>query len=94
MDAFKKGGLFMLMKIFNKGQVVIPSKIRHGLGIAPGDYVDVALDLHHQKIELRPHRPAGAVSIAGSLSKYARRKSFPTRKQAHETFRKGVLRDS
>jgi AbrB family looped-hinge helix DNA binding protein len=84
----------MLMKIFNKGQIVIPSKIRHGLGIAPGDFVDVAIDLHNQKIELRPYRQSGAASIAGSLAKYARRKSFPTRKQAAQVLQKGLLHES
>jgi AbrB family looped-hinge helix DNA binding protein len=90
---FEKG-FFMLMKIFNKGQVVIPSKIRQDLGIAPGDYVDVAIDLPNQKIELRPYHPAGAASVAGSLAKYARRKSFPTRKQAHEALGRGLFHDS
>jgi AbrB family looped-hinge helix DNA binding protein len=85
---------FMLMKIFNKGQVVIPSTIRHGLGIAPGDFVDVALDLQNKKIELRPYRSSGAASIAGSLSKYARHKAFPTRKQAAHILRKGLLHES
>jgi AbrB family looped-hinge helix DNA binding protein len=84
----------MLMKIFNKGQVVIPSKIRQGLGIVPGDYVDVALDLHNKKIELRPYRSSGTVAVAGSLAKYARNKDFPTRKQAVNILRKGLLRES
>lgn len=84
----------MLMKVFNKGQVVIPSKIRDGLGISPGDFVDVAVNLQSQKIELRPYRPAGSTSIAGSLAKYARRKSFPTRKQSAQALRKGLIRES
>jgi|WetSurMetagenome_2_1015567.scaffolds.fasta_scaffold27066_4 AbrB family looped-hinge helix DNA binding protein len=84
----------MLMKVFNKGQVVIPSKIRDGLGISPGDFVDVAVNLQDQKIELRLYRPAGSTSIAGSLAKYGRRKSFPTRKQSANILRKGLIRES
>jgi AbrB family looped-hinge helix DNA binding protein len=84
----------MLMKVFNKGQVVIPSAIRNSLGIAPGDFVDVALDLQNQKIELRPQARAGTSSIAGSLAPYARRKLFPTRKQAAIALMKGLLRES
>jgi len=80
----------MLMKVFNKGQVVIPSKIRDSLGIVPGDFVDVAVNLKNQRIELRPHHASGSESIAGSLAKYGRRKSFPTRKQSTNAFRKGL----
>jgi AbrB family looped-hinge helix DNA binding protein len=84
----------MLMKVFNKGQVVIPSKIRDGLGISPGDFVDVVVNLQNKKIELRPYHPSGSTSIAGSLAKYARRKSFPTRKQEALVLRKGLIRES
>jgi AbrB family looped-hinge helix DNA binding protein len=84
----------MLMKVFNKGQVVIPSKIRNGLGISPGDFVDVVVNLQNKKIELRPYRPSSSTSIAGSLAKYARRKSFPTRKQVAHILRKGLIRES
>jgi AbrB family looped-hinge helix DNA binding protein len=73
---------------------VIPSKIRDGLGISPGDFVDVVVNLQNKKIELRPYRPSGSTSIAGSLAKYARRKSFPTRKQAAHILRKGLIRES
>jgi len=83
----------MLMKVFNKGQVVIPSKIRGSLGIAPGDFVDVVVNLQDQKIELRPYRSAGVTSIAGSLAKYGRRKSFPTRKQSAYALRNGLIRE-
>jgi AbrB family looped-hinge helix DNA binding protein len=84
----------MLMKVFNKGQVVIPARIRQGLGIVPGDFVEVAVDLHDRKIELRPHQPSGSASLAGSLAKYARHKSSPTRKQASQILLKGLLNES
>jgi AbrB family looped-hinge helix DNA binding protein len=84
----------MRMKIFNKGQVVIPSRIRHGLGISPGDYLDVSLDLPNKKIELRPYHCSEADSLAGSLSAFARRKTSPNRKQTHDALKKGLLRDS
>lgn len=84
----------MLMKVFNKGQVVIPSRIRDCLGISPGDFVDVAVNLPDQRIELRPYRHSGSPSIAGSLAKYARRKSFPTRKQSAHALQKGMIRES
>jgi AbrB family looped-hinge helix DNA binding protein len=84
----------MLMKVFNKGQVVIPARIRHGLGIGPGDLVEVEVDLHDRKIELRPHQPTGSASLAGSLAKYAHHKSPPTRKQAAHFLEKGLLNES
>ncbi|MBT4087134.1 MAG: AbrB/MazE/SpoVT family DNA-binding domain-containing protein, partial [Deltaproteobacteria bacterium] len=31
----------MLMKVFNKGQIVIPISIRKALGVEPGDMMDV-----------------------------------------------------
>jgi AbrB family looped-hinge helix DNA binding protein len=80
----------MRMKIFNKGQVVIPVGMREGLGIAPGDFVDVAIDLQHRKIELRPSKQTRAVSLAGSLTKYRGGKPFLTRKQAADVLRKGL----
>lgn len=84
----------MLMKVFNKGQVVIPSEIRRGLGIVPGDFVDMTLDLPHKRIELRPHRLRTSSTIAGSLAKYAQRKPFPTKRQRLTALKKGLSRES
>jgi AbrB family looped-hinge helix DNA binding protein len=82
------------MKIFNKGQVVIPAGMRAGLGLSPGDFVDVAVDLKKRKIELRPQPRSDSASLAGSLAKYRSGKPFPTRKQIAEAMRKGFVHES
>ena len=42
----------MLMKVFNKGQIVIPVKIRKELGISIGDKLEVPIDKKHKSIEI------------------------------------------
>jgi AbrB family looped-hinge helix DNA binding protein len=84
----------MLMKVFSKGQVVIPVEIRHNLGIEPGDFVNVTLDYPNKKIELSPQSTAVATTLAGSLAKYKRRKPFPDKKEMNSALRKGMLYES
>ncbi|MBT7889577.1 MAG: AbrB/MazE/SpoVT family DNA-binding domain-containing protein, partial [Deltaproteobacteria bacterium] len=43
----------MLMKVFNKGQIVIPIAIRKALGVEPGDMMDVIIDSDEQCIKLK-----------------------------------------
>jgi len=57
----------MLMKVFNKGQIVIPAEIRRGLGIAVGDMLDVVIDAKHRAIQLRPRNSSKSRSLAGLL---------------------------
>ena len=44
----------MTYSVTVKGQVTIPSQVRHALGIAPGDKVDFRL--HGNEARLRPAR--------------------------------------
>lgn len=60
----------MLMKIFNKGQVVIPSAMRKDLGLEIGDMLDVDINKEKQCIELKPRHGLVAETLAGSLSKF------------------------
>jgi AbrB family looped-hinge helix DNA binding protein len=87
------GGLPMLMKVFNKGQVVIPNALRKELGIEPGDMLDVAIDKDARAIRLK--KPAGmkAHSLAGSLAKYNRRNKFPTKIEIKTALAKGLARE-
>ena len=56
----------MLMKVYNKGQVVIPSVIRKRLGISVGDMLDFHINEKNKTLEIiKPHNKA--VKIAGSL---------------------------
>ena len=45
----------MLMKVFNKGQIVIPAEMRRALGIQVGDRLVVEIDQERHTIEL--HKP-------------------------------------
>jgi AbrB family looped-hinge helix DNA binding protein len=82
----------MLMKVFNKGQVVIPAEIRRGLGISVGDMLDVVLDAKHRSVQLRPRGSSKARSLAGSLSAYSKQKKMPTKRQMAEALVKGLAR--
>ncbi len=80
----------MLMKVFNKGQVVIPVEIRRLLGIEVGDRLDIEINRAHGSIELYKAEERDSQSLAGSLSGYARQRPFPTRKEMHEALGKGL----
>jgi AbrB family looped-hinge helix DNA binding protein len=84
----------MLMKVFSKGQVVIPIEIRKNLGIEPGDLIDVTLDYPHKRIELSPKQSSTSASIAGSLARYKRRRPFPDKHKLGRILQKGLLNES
>jgi AbrB family looped-hinge helix DNA binding protein len=84
----------MLMKVFSKGQVVIPIEIRKNLGIEPGDLIDVTLDYSHKRIELSPKRSSTSASIAGSLARYKYHKPFPNKLSMSRILRKGLINES
>ena len=69
----------MIMKVFNKGQVVIPAAIRHVLGIDIGDMLDVRIDEKDKSIELRKRESFEAKALAGTMAEYGKRKAFPSR---------------
>jgi AbrB family looped-hinge helix DNA binding protein len=82
----------MLMKVFNKGQVVIPADIRRTLGIKPGDRVELTLDREREPVELRKPRQRESRALAGALSEYARKRSFPTQDDMSNALAKGLRR--
>ncbi len=51
----------MLMKVFNKGQVVIPVAIRKEFGIEIGDMLDVVADTKEKCVKLKR---AGEMKLA------------------------------
>lgn len=79
----------MLMKVFNKGQVVIPGDIRKILDIHIGEMLDVEFNEKKKCIELK--KPVyHAEKLAGSLSKYAKAKPFPSEEEMRESLAKGM----
>lgn len=82
----------MLMKLFNKGQVVIPAEIRREMGLHVGDFLDVRIDRQKHVIELTVPEPTLSKSLAGSLSRYKHR--FPSRKEMYSALEKGLSGES
>jgi len=77
------------MKIFNKGQIVIPIQIRKTLGIATGDMLDVEIDEKNESLTLKKPDKSKAHMLAGSLAKYKLGKKHPTKKDLTEALRDG-----
>ena len=82
----------MLMKVFNKGQVVIPAKIRKVFGIRIGEMLDVVVHPRKKCIELKKSAGFKSHSLAGCLSAY-KKDPFPTRRKLHEALQKGILNE-
>ena len=80
----------MLMKIFNKGQVVIPVALRRELGVEPGDLMEVVLDEQEHCIKLRKHQVKETASLAGTLSKYNKREKFPSKAEMRKALAEGL----
>ncbi|MFW5996657.1 MAG: AbrB/MazE/SpoVT family DNA-binding domain-containing protein [Lentisphaeria bacterium] len=80
----------MQMKVFHKGQIVIPAQIRKALGIKAGNRIEVELDREHSAIQLHKLEQYEARDLAGSLSNYAAGKAFPTREEMHKALREGL----
>ncbi len=83
----------MRMKVFNKGQVVIPVQIRKRLGIKPGDSIDVSFDPEHCSIELHKPEEHESQALAGSLAAYSRGKGFPSREDMQEVLKQGMTNE-
>jgi AbrB family looped-hinge helix DNA binding protein len=83
----------MVMKVFPKGQVVIPAALRRELGIAIGDMLDVTVD--HQKgiVVLQRHQNSVETSLAGSLARYAQGKDFPSKRQMSTLLEEGLANE-
>ena len=84
----------MLMKVFNKGQVVIPAAIRKELGIEIGDMLDVIADTKEKCVKLKRAGEMKSEKLAGSLSRYNRRKRFPSRKEIKKALAEGMTREN
>ncbi len=78
----------MLMKVFSKGQVVIPSAVREELGISVGDMLDVALDRDSNCLRLTKHADPPSHALAGALAHYAAGKPFPDQQTIRNILRK------
>lgn len=83
----------MLMKVFGKGQVVIPAEIRHELDIEIGDRLEVSIDREAWAIELRKPATRESEALAGSLATYVAGRSFPTRADMAASLREGLARE-
>ena len=84
----------MLMKVFNKGQVVIPAAIRKEFGIEIGDMLDVVADRKEKCVKLKRTEEMKSEKLAGSLSRYNRRKRFPSRKEIKKALAEGIAREN
>jgi len=84
----------MLMKVYNKGQVVIPAAIRKEFGIEIGEMLDVVADRREKCVKLKRTGPMKSGKLAGSLSRYNRRKRFPSRKEIKKAFAEGMTREN
>ncbi len=81
----------MLMKVFNKGQIVIPAAVRKKFNIEIGEMLDFVIDEKENCIKLKKHDEMKSIKLAGSLSKYNRRKKFPTKKEIKKALAEGLL---
>ena len=82
----------MIMKVHNKGQVVIPVHLRKLLGIDVGDLLEVEVVPEEGKIELRVSAASRAKALAGSLRAYGQDKAFPSDREIAEALKRGLLR--
>jgi AbrB family looped-hinge helix DNA binding protein len=90
MGITSPGGQTMRMKVFNKGQVVIPAGIRRQLGIDIGDLLEVCVNRKRKAVELRKTETFESDALAGCLSKYEAGKKLPSRKAMDEILRRGL----
>lgn len=80
----------MLMKIFNKGQIVIPAEIRKEFGITIGDKLNVYIDKKRKTIEIR--KPTyKSKTLAGSLRKFAAKRDFPSKTEIVNALTQGLV---
>jgi AbrB family looped-hinge helix DNA binding protein len=83
----------MLMKVFNKGQVVVPADVRRQMDLHAGDMVNVEFNPENQCVELRKAEACSG-KLAGSLASYAAKRAFPSREEMHSAFAKGMSRET
>ena len=83
----------MLMKVFNKGQVVIPVQIRRALGIEIGEMLDVRIDSDRARIEISKPASRESAALAGSLARHAARRRFPSKNGMRQALVQGLSRE-
>jgi len=83
----------MLMKVFNKGQIVIPAHIRKMLKIKIGDMVDVDLNLSKKRLKIKKPRILISNQLAGCFAKKAENITFPSCDEMNEALKKGLIRE-
>ena len=81
----------MVMKVFNKGQIVIPALIRKELGVSIGDLLEVDFDRQERCIRLKPRKTSLTRELAGSLSDLSGGRKRPSKGDALAALRKGVI---
>ena len=84
----------MLMKVHNKGQVVIPIDIRRQLDISIGDHLDVVFDPEDGQIRMKKAETSVTCQVGGSLASYAADKPFPSAEEASSALIDGLARSA
>jgi AbrB family looped-hinge helix DNA binding protein len=80
----------MLMKVFNKGQIVIPVALRRELGVEPGDMIDLTIDKKERCLKLKKPEQSVSSELAGALSQYNKRKDFPSKSEINDALADGL----
>ena len=80
----------MIMKVFQKGQVVIPAAMRKALGIQVGEGLVVRLNVERKRIELSKPAAHEAAALAGSLLQYRGKRSLLTREAMARALAQGL----
>ena len=82
----------MVMKIFNKGQIVIPATLRRELGVGIGDYLEVEFDRNKRSLTLSPRAGNTVNGLGGSLSIFAKARS-PSKRRSLKALKDGLTRE-
>jgi len=82
----------MLIEISEKGQVVIPVDIRKEFDMEIGDMLDVVVDRREKCVKLKKAFGMKSNRLAGSLSKYKKKRRFPSRQEMKEALSEGIVR--
>ncbi|MCX7045252.1 MAG: AbrB/MazE/SpoVT family DNA-binding domain-containing protein [Candidatus Sumerlaeota bacterium] len=77
-----------------RGQAVIPARLLERVGIAAGDSLNVTIDPEEKTLRLAKVGASKAEQLAGSLSKYAKKKKFPTKKQMEKIMGEAFVHES
>ena len=73
----------MISKVYQRGQIVIPSLLRHKYDLHVGDVVEITEEKGY--LTIRKARNKGLMDLAGCIDS---EKPFPTREQVRESVEK------